>query len=152
MKNSEIAKVSGLSDATVLKILYLKDKSKYKFRQDTIDRVFRLKKINDLLTDKFKDRSFIVLCDTVIAKIRTRDSKHYKELIKFAILCKNLAELNSLNISKSKFYTPYNLLIDSRFSDLCLFAIKKNQNKNVRELALELSELSEVIRMKLKII
>lgn len=150
MKTADIAKVAGLSHATVYKILYLKDRSKYKFHAETIAKVEWLKKINEHLEVIFKSAEFNEICDLVIKKIGKRDSKNYIEIIDLARSSKNLNRNKNHGIVKQFFCSAYDIFIDSDFYDMCMFAVSKARNGRIREQAYELAELSRAIRRKLK--
>jgi len=151
MRNCDIAKIAGLSNASVYKILYLKDRSKYKFKPETIEKVRWLKAINYFLEAKFKDQLFIELCDLVIERTSKRDSKKYMEIIELANSCKMLSGKVNHGIVKTIYYTAYDIFIDSDFCDLCNIGIIKSKNGKLRELGFELRELSKTFRKKLNL-
>lgn len=151
MRNCDIAKVAGVSNATVYKILYLKNKSTYKFKQETIDKVKWLKSIDEYLDSKLKGKAFIQLCNDVLEKIKRRDTKKYIEIMELARCCKILGSKKNHGIVRSIYYKAYDIFVDEDFYDLCMMGISKSNNINVREEAFELAELSRTFRKKLNI-
>ncbi len=149
MRNCDIAKIAGLSNASIYKILYLKD-NKYKFKPETIEKVRWLKAINKFLEEKFQDELFIELCDTVIEQTKKRDSKKYMEIIELANSSKMLGKLNH-GIVKTIYYNAWDIFIDNDFYDLCNIGIMKSKNGKLRELGLELRELSKTFRKRLNL-
>lgn len=151
MRNCDIAKVAGLSNSTVLKILYLKDNSFYKFKKETVDKVLWLKSFDKYLEDKFKSKSYLAMCDNVIEKIKRRDSRKYLEIMELARYCKLLGTKKNHGIVKSVYFQAYDIFVDEDFYDLCMMGISKSNNINIREEAFELGELSRTFRKKLRL-
>lgn len=151
MKNSDIAKVAGLSHSSIIKILYLKDKSTHKFRKETVDKVLWLKSIENYLEAKFKSKAFITLCDNVLEKINRRDTKRYIEIMELARCCKLLGSKKNHGIVRSLYYNAYDVFLDDDFYSLCMMGISKSNNITIREDAFELAELSRTFRKKLRL-
>lgn len=151
MRNCDIAKVAGLSNATVLKILYLKDKTKYKFKPETTQKVLWLKNINEQLQEKFREPYFIKLCEIVIKRIKKRDSKKYMEIIELANCCLLLGAKKNHGIVKEIYFTAYDIFIDSDFADMCRIAVSKAGDVSVRQAGIELGKMSHTFRTKLRI-
>lgn len=151
MRNCDIAKIAGISYATVYKILYLKSNTKYKFKPETVTKVKWLKQINSWLESKFQDKHFIILCDTILEKVTKRDSKKYEQLIELANCCKSLNKIRNHGIVREVYYNAYDIFMDADFAEMCRVAIINNRNGGMRELALELSSLSITFRKKLRL-
>lgn len=139
-----------LSNATVYKILYLKDLSKYKFKKETIERVKWLKSIDNHLESEFKKEEFSTMIDTVLNTMSKRESKKHSQIIELAKFCKTFGS-NKYGMTKNFYYSAYDILIDSDFYALCTLGIENCRNMKIRMLAMELRDMSQYFRKRLNI-
>lgn len=140
-----------LSRESVKKILYLQAHSKYKFKSETIEKVQWLKSIDKFLEKEFKSEEFRTMLDTIINKMKKRDSKNYSQIIELAKSCKALENNPRYGMAKSLYYSAYDVFLDSDFYELCNVGIEKCCDLNIRMMAFELRDLSKHFRKRLNI-
>ncbi len=139
-----------LSRETVKKILYLKETGKYKFRQETIDKVKWLKSIDSFLDNEFKKKEFNTMIDSILNKMSKRESKKHAQIIELAKFCKTFGA-NKYGMTKNFYYSAYDILVDSDFYGLCTLGIENCRDMKIRMMAMELRDMSQYFRKRLNI-
>lgn len=123
MRNIEIAKITGLSESSVCKILR-GDKS---FSKENIILVHHYKNYEAVqIKDFFKDEKMEMMCNLIITEIRKNDYKDINKMLRYVVDCMNWYYiLNNPNEYKIVSKTPANLFKDDMFFLMCDIAIKR---------------------------
>ena len=150
MKNSEIAKILGISEAAVSMIC----KGNENFSRYNIEKVKYYKNFELKIEEIFTDPIFIKICDTVINKAKNSDCNNITEIKRFAVQCKiwgkSLCDKNECDGIPSLAIGPKDLLISEDMLNMLDITLRRSEEKEVIERAAILYNLSNNLNKKLK--
>lgn len=138
MRNNEIAKLTGLSQSTICRIL----QGKGNFSKEKVLLVNQYKNFEEeQIGGYFRDKRFEILCDIVIADIKKDDYKDINKMLRYTTECVNWHYI--LNIKEFKIVrrTPMALFRDDMFFLMCDIAIKRCKNIDEKKWILNLQNL-----------